>query len=134
MRWMTFGLLVLSAAGCAGQQGELVWHKDGAAAGEYEAAAYECERDTRMVSPTFSRGVLIPAIEAQDFATRCMNAKGFYLVTASTLSPTGATTYSRGKAYGVDERVTCQRRDGSQVGDLAGPCVNGGGTILGRAT
>ena len=134
MRWLIFGFLALSAAGCAGQRSEVVWHKEGAAPGDYQAAAYECERDTRMVAPTFSRGVLIPAIEAQEFATRCMNAKGFYLVTASSVGQPRPAWDTTGKIYPPEEMVLCvfPDRSGSTT-TKAKSCLSGGGTIAGPA-
>ncbi len=131
MRWWTFGLLALSAMGCAQPEPELVWRKTGAAPGEYEAAAYECERDTRAVAPSFGRGILIPAIEAQNFAARCMNAKGFYLTTpfSAGARPSWDAT---GKVYPPEAMVLCvfPDRPGSST-TTAKTCLDGKGTIAG---
>jgi hypothetical protein len=130
MRTTAF-LALLVLAGCAGQ-GEMIWHKEGAPPADTNTALYECERDTRMSAASFSGGIQ-GAGEAQAFMGRCMNARGYYPVSASTLGPRRAVTYSRGVAYDADARVMCQVGAGP-VPMLAGACVNGGGTIIGRAS
>lgn len=67
--------LAVALTGCADEPWQ--WTKPGATQAEFQTAAYECERDTRMAARSFGYGV-VAQIEAEAFATRCMNARGFY--------------------------------------------------------
>ena len=140
MKRAIIGVLLVVAA-CA--QPETQWVKSGATQADFQRDAYECERDTRAVAYTFTPGVIMPAIEAQAFATRCMAAKGWALATTSSgYAPAPAPVVvtpqrdAAGRQYGDDERVFCSFPNAAnphiaKVDLAARVCSQGGGTILG---
>ena len=65
-------LAAITLAGCAVP----AWHKAGATQHDFDVASYQCERDTRQASASFSYG-LAGMWQARDFAHRCMVARGF---------------------------------------------------------
>jgi len=129
--------LALLMAGCATE--EFVWYKPGASDTELQQAAYECERDTRMAAASFGGG-WVGAGEAQAFAERCMNAKGFYATRASALYKeppvvSGPMTGAKGEIYAPDAKVTCYfESNGAKTTFTAAICARGGGKILGPAS
>jgi len=140
MRGIALVICLMFASGCAADN--LQWTKPGASSADFQRDAYECERDTRAVSHTFSRGVLLPVLDAQEFAGRCMSSKGWYLASATppaTPVPLPQKDAS-GQRYDNDERVMCSfpKSDnphlvkGVELG--ARPCAAGGGVILGAAS
>lgn len=70
-------VLVLSTA-CA----RSMWVKSGATPDEFRRDAYECERDARPSDPL--GGGIAGAMNFRDFATRCMNARGYRQVPANS--------------------------------------------------
>ena len=133
-------LLAGSLIGCAAPQDELMWAKPGGSDMDRQQALYECERDTRMSAPSFGGG-FAGANAAQDFAQRCMGAKGYSLVRTSDYyyrpshapdEPIGPMMDASGRTYKPDERVICQYP--SATTDFpAKTCVSTRGKILGPA-
>ena len=76
------GSLVLLFTLSACQSDSAVWYKGGASESDYQRDTYECERDTRMAAASFGTGP-VGAANAEAFAARCMNARGYYRVPAS---------------------------------------------------
>jgi len=139
-----FGTLCLFLIGTSACQNEPnVWYKAGASQSDYQKDAYECERDTRMSAASFGTG-FVGAANAETFATRCMNAKGYFLVHASQAAPGPPPTPTpqrdaSGRLYGDGERVYCSFPNSpnphlAKVELAAMPCSQGGGVILGPAT
>jgi hypothetical protein len=62
-----------------------VWEKSGASQQDHTTDSYQCEKDTRQ-SQYFGGG-LVGALEMADFAKKCMAAKGWRQVTASSAVP-----------------------------------------------
>jgi len=65
--------LILSTVGIAGCA--TVWEKPGATQADFNKDSYECERDARQ-SGYYGTG-LAGAINMQNFADRCMIARGW---------------------------------------------------------
>jgi hypothetical protein len=142
---IAIALCLTALAGCDTQGGQ--WYKQGATQDDFNRDSYECERDTRMASGTFGRGILIPAVNASEFAGRCMQAHGWIWAVASggwapSAAPAPTPTPQRdasGRQYGDSERVYCSFPNSSnphlaKVELAAMPCSRGGGIILGPAT
>lgn len=125
------------------RQEPLAWYKGGASESDYQKASYECERDTRMAAASFGGGI-VGAANADSFAIRCMNTKGFYRVPVSQAAPvrpvmttTGPPPPMRdasGATYSGGEMVLCKFPDNEPVKFSARTCSQGHGTILGPAT
>jgi len=62
-----------------------VWVKSGASQQDHTTDSYQCEKDTRQ-SQYFGGG-LVGTLEMADFAKKCMAAKGWRQVTASSAVP-----------------------------------------------
>jgi hypothetical protein len=101
-------LAVLLAAACAEQA---VWVKPGATQQDFARDSYECERDMRQ-SDYFGTGIY-GAIAAQEFAERCMVARG----------------WSKQAEVAAPEIVGCRRPDGTQVSTTLSGCGQLGGTV-----
>lgn len=139
-----FGLLVglVMSITSACQIDQDVWYRGGASQADYERAAYECERDTRMAAATFGSG-LAGAANAEAFTARCMNSKGFYRARASqvnpaprlfnTSSPPTPLRDSNGAVYAGTDYVMCKFPDTDAVRFTAETCSQGRGTIIGPA-
>jgi hypothetical protein len=99
-----------------------------------------------MSAASFGTG-FVGAANAETFATRCVNAKGYFLVHASTAAPVPTPTPgppptptpqrdASGRLYGDTERVYCSFPNSpnphlAKVELAAMPCSQGGGVILG---
>jgi hypothetical protein len=69
------------------------WSKPGTTQAEYNKDSYECERDMRQ-SGGYGTG-LAGALNAQGFEDRCMIARGYTKVAASSAAaPTSGTYYT----------------------------------------
>ena len=66
-------LASLSLAGCADERR---LYRDNTSQADYQKDAYECERDTRMSASSFGGGI-VGSMNANDFAIRCMQARGY---------------------------------------------------------
>ena len=133
-------LAFVGVSACAVNEGR--WVKSGASEADFQRDAYECERDTRAVSYSFGRGILIPVVQAQEFASRCMVAKGWgmsYGEAAATSAPTPTPQRdASGRQLGDGERILCTFPGSAnphlaKVELTARACAVGGGTIVGPA-
>jgi len=130
---------LLAAGACAQSKDYLVWYKEGASDADLQQAQYECERDTRMSAASFGPGPLGTA-NAQAFAQRCMNSKGFTLRSATQLyavparppEPDPPMRDAQGRDYQANDKVRCSFSNGETIVTFpAQTCVRGRGTILG---
>ena len=76
----------LAVGACQAEPG--VWYKGGASESDYQRDTYECERDRQMAAASFGTGP-VGAANAEAFAARCMNARGYDRVPASQPRPVG---------------------------------------------
>jgi hypothetical protein len=73
-------MCLLLVSSCAPQS---VWVKPGASQADFQSDSYSCERDARQSVLSFGGGI-VGAVQAQDFANRCMNTKGWSMVNKET--------------------------------------------------
>lgn len=132
------GAALFGLAACASN--EVQWAKAGASPADYQRDAYECERDTRMVAYTFTPGVILPALDAGAFFSRCMNAKGYALVSSTKPQPMGDGAGSLPwmkpqpeTVYAPTDVIACKPREAAAVVTTADACRQGGGSILAYA-
>ena len=132
---------IFGIAACASN--EVQWTKAGATPADYQRDTYECERDTRTVAYTFTPGVILPAIDAQNFFSRCMSAKGYVMQTTSQSRPvrqimdtSGPPTPMKdpaGNPTNPKDLVLCKFPNVDPVIFPAQTCSQGRGYILGPA-
>ena len=72
-------ILLAIAASCGPR---MLWMKPGATEADFRRDSYECERDARQ-SGYFGTG-FVGQMNMEQFAGRCMRAKGYELVPASS--------------------------------------------------
>jgi hypothetical protein len=73
MRFLKLIVLAIGLAACAQPS---AWYKNGATQADFNRDAFDCEKTTRQVAYSFGGG-LGGAMEADDFASRCMVARGW---------------------------------------------------------
>lgn len=56
-----------------------MWSKAGATEADFNAQAYECEKDARLSAGSFGGGI-VATLEFQNFERRCMVAHGWMIV------------------------------------------------------
>lgn len=133
MRAFVLCALFVGIAGCVEQP--MAWHKQGVTEAEMQRDTYECERDTRMAAASFGTGPAASA-NAQAFAIRCMNARGYSLVNAAVSNNTFAPPIrdAKGAVYAPGAPVICRLPNGQQANMVARECVRNSGAVIDLAT
>jgi len=132
------GAALFGLAACASN--EVQWAKAGASPADYQRDAYECERDTRTVAYTFTPGVILPALDAGAFFSRCMNAKGYTLISSARPQPmgdgAGNLPWMKPQpevVYAPMEMIVCKPRDAATAVMAADACKQAKGSIVAYA-